>query len=389
MSERRNRPLTAKFVGAVKATGKHHDGLGQGLYLRVDPGGGKFWVQRIMVRGRRREIGLGSFPTVGLADARDLAVQNKRLAREGDDPVALKRTAKLGALSFRAAARAAHEELAPSIKNPKDRAAFLSSLERHVFPRLGDEPVGAITPAQLRQTILAVREKAPEVARKLQIRMSAVFRWAIAEGHRSDNPATAEALALPKLERETRHFKALPYQEVRECLDRIKASNAHVSTKLALEFLVLTATRSGEVRGASWSEIDLEKGVWTIPAPRAKAKREHRVPLTGRAMDVLRMARVTAARSALVFPSRSEKSISDMTLSKLIKSLGYDADVHGFRTSFRTWTQEQTDYPRELCEVALSHKVGDQVERAYARSDLFEKRRVMMEEWAEFLTRCS
>lgn len=232
---------------------------------------------------------------------------------------------------------------------------------------------------------MAARQVAPEVARKLIFRISAVFKWAIAEGMRADNPARADALALPKVERTQEHRKALPYSEVAGCIDSVKQSNAWAITKLAFEFLVLTAVRSGEARGASPNEIDRQGKVWTIPAKRMKMKRIHRVPLCARALEILDEAEKISGDSDLIFASLRGKLLSDMTLSKLIKELGYDADIHGFRTSFRTWAQEKTDFPREVAETALAHGVGDAVERAYARSDLFDKRREMMDEWAKFL----
>lgn len=238
----------------------------------------------------------------------------------------------------------------------------------------------------MRRAVLLARERAPGVARKLVYRTSAVFRWGIAEGMCTGNPATAEALALPRVERAPKHRKALPYAEVAGCIDVVQASKAGESTKLALEFLVLTATRSGETRLARWDEIDKQAATWTIPTERSKMKRLHRVPLSPGALDVLEEAKTLSDGSGLVFPgTRHGRPLSDMTLSKLIKELGFDADVHGFRTSFRTWTQEQTNFPREVAEAALAHKVGDAAEQAYARSDLFEKRRKMMHTWSGYL----
>jgi len=243
-----------------------------------------------------------------------------------------------------------------------------------------------VTSADVRQAILAARERAPGVAKKLVYRVSSVFRWGIAESICSNNPATREALALPRDTRETNHRKSLHYSEVSNCIAAVKASRAWDATKLALEFLILTAARSGEVRMARWGEFDIDAKTWTIPADRAKQKRPHRVPLSNRAMDILSKADHLRDLSGYVFPSVHGRALSDMTLSKLVKELGFEADVHGFRTSFRTWDQEQTNFPREVQEAALGHKMGDAAEQAYARSDLFEKRRMMMEAWARFLS---
>jgi len=253
-----------------------------------------------------------------------------------------------------------------------------------------------VTSADVRQAFLMARETAPGVARKLVYRVSAVFKWGVAEGMCTGNPATGDALALPKMERTARHRKALPYAEVAGCIDAVKASGAGAATKLALEFLVLTATRSAETREARWDEFDFgdsdsgqssNVATWIIPKERIKMKRDHRVPLSRRALEILREAEALSDGSGLVFPgTKTGRPLSDMTLAKLVKELGFKGDVHGFRTSFRTWTQEKTNFPREVAEAALAHRVGDAAEQAYARSDMFEKRRRMMQSWADFLS---
>ncbi|RYH07742.1 site-specific integrase [Tropicimonas sp. IMCC6043] len=377
--------LTAAFVKLVTEPGKYHDGKGTGLFLLVKPTGGRFWLQRITIRGKRRELGLGSPPVVTLAEAREQALENKRMVRSGGDPLREKRRAK-AVLTFEEAARKTHAELSPTWKNPKDRAAFLSTLETYIFPHFGSVPLPDVTSADIRQAILAAREKVPHVARKLVYRVSYVFKWGIAEGMCSGNPSTADALALPQVERKPKHRKALAYSEVAGCIETVHASKAWTATKLSIEFLILTASRSGEVRMAHWDEIDMDTATWEVPAERMKMQRPHRVPLSGRAMEILGEAAKLRDGSGLVFPSVRGKALSDMTLSKLVKELGFDADIHGFRTSFRTWAQERTNYPREVAEAALAHKTGDAVEQAYARSDVFEKRRNMMESWAAFLS---
>lgn len=388
--------MTAAFVKNVALPGKYHDGKGTGLYLLVKDTGGKFWVQRITIRGKRRELGLGSPMVVTLAEARDRALENKRLVRAGGDPLAEKRKARR-VLTFAEAARKTHAEVAPTLKNPKDGAAFLTTLETYMFPHIGDIPLPEVTSADVRRAILAAREKAPGVAQKLVYRTSRVFKWGIAEGMCAGNPAIAEALALPRRERTAQHRKALPYDKVADCIAAVKASGAGMTTKLALEFTILTATRSGETREARWDEMEFEGGdcatdatraTWVIPKERIKMKRPHRVPLSGRALEILRKAEALSDGSGLVFPgTKKGRPLSDMTLSKLVKELGFDADVHGFRTSFRTWTQDKTHFPREVAEAALAHKVGDAAEQAYARSDMFEKRRRMMQAWADYLVR--
>jgi len=386
--------LTAAFVKTVAQPGKYHDGKGTGLFLLVKDTGAKFWVQRITIRRKRRDLGLGSPPVVTLAEAREQALENKRLVRAGGDPLAEKKRAR-DILTFAEAARKTHAEFAPTLKNPKDRAAFIKTLEAYMFPLIGDIPLPDVTSADVRRAILTAREKAPGVARKLVYRTSRVFRWGIAEGMCTGNPATLEALALPRQERTARHRKALPYDKVADCIEAVKASGAGATTKLAFEFVVLTATRSGEAREARWDEVEFKGGdcatrathaTWVIPKERIKMKRPQRVPLSGRALDILREAEALSDGSGLIFPgTKKGRPLSDMTLSKLVKELGFDADVHGFRTSFRTWTQEGTNFPREVAEAALAHKLGDAAEQAYARSDMFEKRRRMMQAWADFL----
>lgn len=375
--------LTAAFVRSAREPGKYFDG--HGLFLKVVPGGARQWVQRIVVRGRRREIGLGSADLVTLADARAAALDNRRVARGGGDPLAERRRAR-EMPTFAEAMIEAHKEL--SFGNPKDEKAFLSSLNAYVVPKFGARAVCEVTGPDVRAAVLAVRDEKPEVARKLVLRCSAVFKWAIGEGLRADNPAMAQVLALPAVSRKakvTAHRKALPYAEVAGCVDVVKASGAWGATKLALEFLILTAARSGEVRLAAWDEVDLAAGVWVVPASRMKMGREHVVPLSPRALAVLADAEKLRDGSGLLFPSVRGKPLSDMTLSKLVKDLGFPVDVHGFRTSFRTWAQEQTNFPFEVCETALAHSVGDAASQAYARSDLLRKRRKLMEAWASYL----
>jgi integrase len=213
------------------------------------------------------------------------------------------------------------------------------------------------------------------------------MKWAVAQGWRESDPVDAITLALPRQNRIHQHRKALPYQEINQCLSAIQASDAGPTTKLALEFLILNASRSGEVRNAVWSEIDLEKALWTIPGARMKAKQPHTVPLSGRAIEILSEVHAYRRDDDFVFPGTMVgKPLSDMTLSKLVKELGFDVDVHGFRTSFKTWCQEKTNTAREVSEMALAHTIRDKAEAAYARSDLLEKRRDLMERWAQFVT---
>jgi integrase len=379
--------LTAAKVATVKEPGKYHDGGGTGLFLRVDPNGARFWVQRITIRGARREIGLGTPELVSLAKARDTARENRRLAYEGLDPLQIRREAR-AVLTFAEAARKVHEIHLPTWRNEKHGAQFISTLETYAFPKLGNIRISDVTPADVLGALTPIWTKKPETARRVRQRIVTVMKWAVAKGWRKDNPAESIDLALPRVTKAKEHRQALPYGDVAAALATVQSSGAGLSTKLCLEFLVLCAARSGEARGAEWSEIDLAAKVWTIPPSRMKSGRPHRVPLSKRAIELLTEAKALTGGTGLIFPgTKAGKPLSDMTLSKLVKrDLEIATDIHGFRTSFRTWAQERSAFPREVAEAALAHVVGDTTEQAYARSDVFEKRRKMMESWSLFLS---
>jgi integrase len=387
--------LTAAFVRTANEPGKYFDG--NGLFLKVKDNGAKQWVQRIVIRGKRTEMGLGSVDLVSLSEAREVALQNRKLARSGGDPLKAKRESQ-AIMTFEDAARRVHELNEPSWSNPKHAAQFISTLETYAFPALGKYKVNEITTADVLAALTPIWLTKQETARRVRQRIGTVMKWTIAQGWRQDNPAQNIEQALPKQSKSVQHRKALPYVDVSTCIQVIKASGAGRSTKLALEFLILTAARSGEVRNATWDEFSFgdsppansansaKQAEWIIPAKRMKMKREHRVPLCIRAVEILHEVRDLSDGGNLVFVGTKEgKPLSDMTLSKLVKELGFDVDVHGFRTSFRTWAQEQTSVAREVAEAALAHSIKDASEAAYARSDLFEKRRALMDDWAAYL----
>ncbi|MCG5237127.1 tyrosine-type recombinase/integrase [Xanthobacter oligotrophicus] len=375
--------LTAAFVRSVKEPGRYFDG--HGLFLRVMPGGSRQWVQRIVVRGKRSEIGLGGADLVSLAAARTAALANRSVARSGGDPLQARRDAA-GIPTFETAARTVHEAAKPTWRNAKHADDFINSLTMYAFPKIGTRKLTEITSGDIHGVLEPIWTSKPETARRVKQRIDTTMKWAVAKGYRLDNPAESVAKGLPRHDRMTKaHRKALPYADVATCIDAVKASRAWVATKLTLEFLILTAARSGEVRLAEWKEIDIEAARWTVPASRMKMKKEHVVPLSARAMEILAEADKLKGESELVFPSARGSALSDMTLSKLVKELGFAADVHGMRTSFRTWAQEQTNFPFEVCEAALAHSVGDGVSQAYARSDVFEKRRKLMDAWTSYL----
>jgi integrase len=386
-AKRKTKALTAAFCAAPLKPGRYHDGGGTGLFLRVEPNGAKLWSQRVTIQGKRRDLGLGGYPIVGLAQARAKAVENKRAALGGADPLQLKRAAQ-AIPTFAEAARTVHGLHLPTWKNAKHAAQFITTLETYAFPRMGQMRVDTITSADVMAALAPIWTAKAETAKRVMQRIGTVMGWCVAQGHRTDNPAVEIRRALPKVARTKAHRKALAYQDVAAAIDRVMKSGAFSSTKLCFEWLVLTAARSGEARGATWDEIIQEHGkavAWEIPAARMKMKRPHRVPLSPRAVEILAEAKAIGDGTGLLFPSLRGKELSDMTLSKLVKELGFEADIHGFRTSFRTWAQEQTDVPREVAEMALAHATGDATEQAYARSDLFGKRAALMEAWSGYL----
>ena len=339
--------------------------------------------QRLVIRGRRRELGLGGFPLVPRKDARAQALANRRLARAGGDPLAEKRRLK-SMPTFAAAAEAVLAQMRPGWRNPKHGKDWLSSMERFAFPRLGKLPVSEVTSADVVDA-WAVWHERPAPARRVRQRISTVMEWAVALNYRDDNPCSRIGPVLGPEQEHVRHLRALPHRDATAVLETVRASGAALGIKLAFEFLVLTAARSGEVRGARWTEIDTDDHVWTVPPTRTKAKREHRVPLSRRALEVLDAARWLDHGNPLVFPSVRGKRMNDMALSALLRTLEVPAVPHGFRSTFRDWAAEETNHPREVVEAALAHVVQNKVEAAYARSDLFERRRRLMDDWSAYV----
>lgn len=332
-------------VRSLSVPGLYSDG--NALYLKVDSTGAKRWVQRLVIQGKRRDIGLGSASLVPLAEARETALQHRKAARVGDDPLAAKRRSQ-AILTFEEAAKKVHELSQPTWRNEKHGQQWLNTLTSFVFPHFGSKRVDAVTSADVLAALLPIWNSHPETARRVKQRIGTVMKWAMAQGWRADNPAEAIAKALPKHDRsKIQHRKALPYGDVADAIKKVRNSNAGIATKLAFEFLVLTATRSGETLKADWSEFDLAKKEWTIPASRMKAKRPHRIPLSDRCIQILKQARsLSSEGEGLVFPgSKPKKPLSDMTLSKLMKELGIDAVPHGFRSSFRVGQANKRPIP--------------------------------------------
>ena len=384
----RPRTLSAAFVKTVKEPGRYGDGRGgHGLSLLVKPSStgrpAKSWSQRLRINGVPFNIGLGSYPIVTLKEARDKALENRRAVEQGKDP----RVKKSSIPTFADAAEIVIGIHAAGWKDGRHESNWRRSLSQYAYPPIGTKLVSEITSLDIMALLVPIWTEKRETARKLRQRIGAVMKWAVAQGYRADNPAgDAIGAALPKNGHVTQHQRALPHEEVSGALDTIRETRAWDGTKMAFEFLCLTATRSGETRLARWSEFDLETQVWTIPAPRMKRQREHRVPLSNQAMEVLRQARQLSDGDGLVFPSITGKALTDSTISKLLRGNNIGCVPHGMRSSFRVWAAECSNAPREIAEMCLAHVEGSAVELAYRRTDYFQARRLLMQQWADYIS---
>lgn len=374
--------LTATAVKAANAPGRYGDG--EGLFLLVGNGGSKSWMVRIQKDGRRRDIGLGGASKVPLKLARERAAVIRSQVEVGIDPVAERRKAA-GIPTFRAAATEVHAEHKGGWKNAKHRAQWLSTLETYAFPAFGERSVADVDAAAVRDALAAIWLKKPETARRLRQRIRTVIDWAVAKGYR-DGALAMPVIdkALPRQRAKVRHHAALPYAELPAFMSALRARAT--LGRLALEAVILTAARSGEVRLATWGELDLDAATWTVPAERMKAGREHVVPLSTQAVALFeRMKAHKRGDSELVFPgAKRGKPLSDMTLTKALRDMGRTVTAHGFRSTFRDWVAEQTTWPAELAEAALAHVVSDKTVAAYQRGSMLEKRRAMMVAWCDF-----
>ena len=384
--------FTDRGIKALTKPGRHRDG--DGLYLYVAPGGTKSWVQRIVVNGRRRDIGLGPYPLVGLAKARDFAADNRAAVAEGRDPIADKRVAKESARnpvpsvpSFAEASARVIDLRRPTWKNSKHAAQWRSTLETYAFPVIGNMAVDEITPSHVLSVLEPIWTDKNETATRVKQRIGTVMDWAVQHGYRPYNPAGKGLLtALPPVRRNQEHHPALPYERVGWAIGLVRESNANLLTKLAFEFLVLTTVRSGVVRNANWGEILWQRRTWEIPFYKMKAWRNHRVPLSDRAMEILTEARGLTGPDGLVFPAvPGGKAMSDMTFTALLRRLEVPAVPHGFRRSFRNWAAERMKGWAAEAEAALAHQVKDKTEAAYLTTDLFDDRIVLMQKWADYV----
>lgn len=366
--------------------GRYADG--KGLYLLVSPTGSKSWMLRVQVDGRRRDYGLGSLDVVSLAEARDKAVEWRKLAKAGLDPSQEAKRQREQQTTFETAARQFYEERKGSWKNPKHKQQWINTLETYAFPTMGGMSVDQITAADIQQVLIPIWQEKPETARRVRQRIGTVLDYCQAKGWReTDAPMRAVNTLLRGIKQpKARNFPAMPYKDVPAFMQKLDEGKETVG-RLALQFLIYTAARSGEVRGATWQEIDLVNKVWKVPAERMKMERAHIVPLSDAALAILEKTKPysTGKPSELVFRGLRRKPLSDMTLSKVLRSNGGEGlTVHGFRSSFRDWAAEN-GYNNDWAVAALAHAVSNRVEAAYRRTEFLDQRVGLMSDWAAFL----
>lgn len=391
---RRAAELGALAVGRLQEPGMHAVGGVSGLYLQIAPGGTKSWILRVTVGSKRREMGLGAFPEVTLAMARDKGRAARAKVEQGIDPVldrqraaSALRAAQAQAMTFDEAARLLIDSKGQEWRNPKHRAQWSATLETYASPVIGKLLVSDVNQSHVLAILQPIWKDKTETATRVRGRIEQVLDWARVRGHREgENPARwrghlDKLLPAPNKVTKVEHHKALPIDAMPQFMADLRMRRGVAAC--ALEFLVLTASRSGEVRGAAWSEFDLDAGVWTVPAERMKAGKEHRVPLSRQALAIV-TGQPRIAGNDLVFPAPRGGALSDMTLTAVTRRMEVDAVPHGMRSTFRDWAAERTNYPREVAEMALAHTIEDKVEAAYRRGDLFNKRAQMMADWAAF-----
>lgn len=411
-------PRIAKELSALAVRNLAHPGPGgnvtfavggvAGLYLQITPNGARSWLLRYAIDGERHGMGLGPFPEVSLATAREKAREARAVIRAGGDPLAEKREARAArrsAITFADAAEATIKAKAPEFRSEKHRKQWRATLDTYALPVIGSMGVADIAVGDVQRVLEPIWNVKTETATRLRGRIEAVLAWATVHGHRGgDNPARWRGnldAVLPKPRRvaKAKHFPALSLNDAPEWFSDLRSRQGFATR--ALEFLALTAARSGEVRQATWDQVDFQAEVWTIPPEKMKAMNVHRVPLSTPAVELL-MGMDRMGASPFVFPAARGGPLSDMALSACMKRInearpgGYlDAQSkrpvvpHGLRSTFRDWAAEKTEYPSEMAEMALAHNVGSAVERAYRRTDMVERRRAMMQDWSAFLAGAS
>ena len=381
--------LTEATIKSIQKAGRYRDG--DCLFLNVTAAGTRSWVVRLKIRhGPRRDLGIGPYPLLGLKEARLRAWELRKQVFHGLDPLSERKKSALP--TFQHVARQYYEANKPRWKPGRHTERWLQVVEKYAFPAFGHTPVDRLDQDDILAVLRPIWTTIPEAARRLRHRLRVILKWCQAHRYVTENVA-GDVIdgALAPMPAIRAHHRSLPYEAVGAALATIDASTSCGAAKLCLRFLILTATRSQEARGLRWQELDLAKRLWTIPASRMKTNHEHHVPLSEEAMRVLARARGLADGSDLVFPSPQKpgEALSAMTLTRLLATTGLldQTVVHGFRSSFRTWSEEQTTADFAVKEQALAHQVGSAVERAYTRTDLLAKRRVLMQRWSDYLTR--
>lgn len=372
--------LTQKAVEHAKP-GKHYDD--HGLILTVRPSGSKYWFWRGTVRGKRTDLGVGAYPYVSLAEARNIAFQYRKLSKAGQDP-RVNRSCPTFANALETVIALHRRTWKPGGGSEQQ---WRSELGKHAIPRLGGKRVDEITTSDVMAVLTTdhLWTRRPAIAKRVRQRIGAVMKWAIARGHRGDNPAgDAIGAALPKSNGRKTHYKALPHAEVSQAIVQVRDGRSWAGIKLAFEYLVLTAARPAEVRLATWDEIDLRSAMWTVPASRMKADRKHQVPLADRAMEILRETEDLFGGEGLLFPGPRGQVIHSASIYSMLRRQGIQTTLHGFRASFRTWCGD-TGQPRELAEASLAHVIPNSTAAAYARGTMFERRQRLMQDWAVYL----
>lgn len=390
------RELTAIEIKNLTAPGLAAVGGVPGLHLQITPTGARSWVLRVKIGAKRRDMGLGQYPGVPLAQAREKARQARAAIEVGKDPILEReraqsalRAAQASEKSFEWCAQQYMDAHSDSWRNAKHRAQWLSTLTNYAYPQIGRILVRDIKQAHVLQVLEPIWHTKNETASRLRGRIETILDWATVRHYREgENPAhwkgrLDKLLPAPSKVQKSEHHEAVPVDEAPAFYAAL-IQREGMSAR-ALQFTALTAVRSGDTRGATWDEIDLEAGVWTVPAERMKAGKEHRVPLSDQALALLR-GLPRSDTSAFVFHAPRSGQLSDMALTQVMRRMGLEAVPHGLRSTFRDWAGDKTSYPRDLAEAALAHVVGNAVETAYRRGDALQKRRVMMADWAKFLT---
>ena len=379
--------LTSLAIKKLKTPGRYSDG--NNLYLKIEDTGSRRWILRLTINGKRRDMGLGSFSFINLADARELASQYNKLAKSGIDPIQERLKEKGQQITLKECTYKVHALNKPIWKTDLLARQWINSFEHHVFPIIGHLTISQIQSVDIMNVLTPIWNTKHDTAKKLKQRLRVVFKWCRAQGYfTGDNPVELAEMALPRLKLNKKHHKYLPYDQLPDFIKKLKDTPIILSNKLAIEFAILTAGRTSEILKAQWDEIDFSNKLWTIPKDRMKANKEHIVPLSDRSIAILKESQKNYPNAKYIFPSELnlEKPLSSNTMLFAIqKRMNTNVTTHGMRTSFKVWASEVTNFQNEVSEMALSHSIPNKVEAAYRRGNLLEKRRLLMQCWVDYL----